>query len=110
VGRRDGRHAGANGTAALPRVVHVHHGLAARWPRTSGMYRDFLDQVSIDRMLDQAVMVLKDAGVDEAWRRVFPLAAPATRKLAIKVNLTTRSTGWMARGTTSTPFPSPASP
>ena len=81
---------GASGTdapAALPRVVHVHHGRAARWPRTTGLYRDYLDQASIDRMLDQAVMVLKDAGVDEAWRRVFPLAAPATRKLAIKVNL-----------------------
>ena len=79
--------AGADGTAALPRVVHVHHGRAARWPRTAGNYRDYLDQASIDRMLDQAVMALKDAGVDEAWRRVFPLAAPATRKLAIKVNL-----------------------
>ncbi len=79
--------AGADGTAALPRVVHVHHGHAARWPRTTGMYRDYLDQASIDRMLDQAVMVLKDAGVDEAWQRVFPRAAPETRKLAIKVNL-----------------------
>jgi hypothetical protein len=75
------------GPAALPRVVHVHHGRAARWPRTTGKYRDFLDQPSIDRMLDQAVMVLKDAGLDEAWRRVFPLGAPATRKLAIKINL-----------------------
>lgn len=73
--------------AAAPRVVHVHHGRAARWPRTTGMYRDFLDQQAIDRMLDEAVMVLKGAGVDEAWRRVFPLEAPETRTLAIKVNL-----------------------
>jgi len=75
------------GPAALPRVVHVHHGRAARWPLTTGMYRDFLDQAAIDRMLDEAVATLKGTGLDEAWRRVFPLEAPETRTLAIKVNL-----------------------
>jgi hypothetical protein len=37
-------------------------------------------------MLDEAVCRLEDAGADEAWRAVFPLEAPETRYLAIKIN------------------------
>jgi hypothetical protein len=69
-----------------PRVVHAHHGRAARWPRSSGLYRDHVDQEAVTRMLDTAVRELEGGGLDESWRAVFPLDAPESRYLAIKVN------------------------
>ncbi|MDQ7088903.1 MAG: DUF362 domain-containing protein [Acidobacteriota bacterium] len=71
---------------ALPRVVHVHNGMAARWPKTGGMYRDFVDQQTVFVMLDEAVRLLKGSGLTDAWQLVFPLADPATRHLMIKIN------------------------
>lgn len=76
-----------DGSAAAPgRVVHVHHGRAARWPRASGRYRDFVDLAAVRRMLDAAVAELKGTGADEAWSRVFAKPDPAARKLSIKIN------------------------
>ena len=69
-----------------PRVVHVHNGMAARWPKAGDMYRDHVDQETVFVMLDEAVRLLAGGSVDDAWRTVFPLSAPETRVLAIKVN------------------------
>ena len=71
---------------AKPKVIHVHHGRAATWNNTSGFYRDFVDQAKVRSMLDLAVQDLKGGTLDQAWKKVFPLASPATRKLAIKVS------------------------
>ena len=71
---------------ALPRVVQVHDGLAARWPKTTGYYRDFVDQQTLFVMLDEAVKALKGLSLEQAWQAVFPLSAPETRSLVIKVN------------------------
>ena len=71
---------------ALPRVVHVHNGMAARWPKTTGMYRDYVDQQTVFVMLDEAVRLLKGSSLDDAWKQVFPLADPETRHLMIKIN------------------------
>ncbi len=74
-------------TDAKPRVVHVHHAMAARCPSKAGnAYRDFVDQARVTQMLDQAVQTLKGGSLSEAWGRVFSLPAPETRRLAIKVN------------------------
>lgn len=70
-----------------PRVVHVHHGRAARWPRLTGMYRDYVDQAAVNRMLDDAVRLLKGPVPGGAWPAVFNLGANSTRRLAIKINL-----------------------
>lgn len=72
--------------ATRPRVVHVHDGMAARWPKAGDRYRDHVDQQAVFVMLDEAVRLLKGLPLDEAWRAVFPLEAPETRVLAIKVN------------------------
>lgn len=69
-----------------PRVVHAHHGRAVTWSRAKGFYRDAIDLDAVQRMLDLAVQQLKGGNVDDAWRRVFALPSPATRKLAIKVS------------------------
>lgn len=71
---------------ARPKVVHVHHGRAARWNRTTGMYRDFLDQAAVNQMLDQAVSELKGGGPDVAWGRVFALPGNENRRLSIKIS------------------------
>ena len=71
---------------ARPRVVHAHHGMAARWPKSSGMYRDYVDQDAVFGMLDEAVRLLRGTPLDQAWREVFALPAPETRTLMIKIN------------------------
>ncbi|MBP7148498.1 MAG: DUF362 domain-containing protein [Acidobacteria bacterium] len=76
----------ARGEFAFPKVAHVHHGRAAKWPRTTGLYRDHVDQSLVTRMLDEAVRALKGGTADQAWQRVFALGSNATRTLAIKVN------------------------
>ena len=97
----------ANPTA-VPRVVHVHHGRAARWPRTSGYYRDFVDQAAVSAALDQAVAQLKRTGIDQAWQQVFPLADPATRKLSIKISLNNSTDSVNGAGNDIDAIPEPA--
>lgn len=70
-----------------PRVVHVHHGRAAKWPLATGMYRDYVDQAVVNRMLDDAVRLLKGGSTTQAWQAVFNLPANETRLLGIKINL-----------------------
>jgi len=78
---------GPTGRDGLSRVVHVHHGRAATWSRAAGtLYRDFVDQETVNLMLDEAVRHLKGGSTESAWRAVFPLANPETRTLGIKVN------------------------
>ena len=72
--------------AATGRVVHVRHGRAATWSRSSGLYRDFVSQAAVNQMLDQAVQELKGGTLDVAWRRVFAQSANETKLLGIKIN------------------------
>ncbi len=68
------------------RVVHVRHGRAATWSRSTGLYRDFVSQAAVNLMLDEAVQALKGGTLAAAWGRVFSLAANETRLLGIKIN------------------------
>lgn len=68
------------------RVVHVHHGRSAIWPRVSGRYRDFVDQDAVDLMLDAAVRLLHGGTAEDAWHTVFSLPDNASRTLSIKIN------------------------
>lgn len=79
-------HLGGAAERDLPRVAHVHHGRAARWSMTGGMYRDAVDQDTVSLMLDEAVRQIKGGNPSTAWQAVFPLDAPETRTLAIKIN------------------------
>ncbi len=92
----------------MPRVVHVHHGRAARWPRVSGYYRDFVDQAAVSAALDQAVAQLKGTGIDQAWRQVFPLADASTRKLSIKISLNNSTDAVIGAGNDIDAVPEPA--
>jgi hypothetical protein len=73
--------------AAVPgRVVHVRHGRAATWPRSTGLYRDFVSRTAVNQMLDGAVQALKGGTLAVAWGRVFAQTANTTRRLGIKIN------------------------
>ena len=72
--------------SATGRVVHVRHGRAATWSRSSGLYRDFVSQAAVNQMLDEAVQALKGGTLAAAWGRVFSLTANETRLLGIKIN------------------------
>ncbi len=77
---------GAPEAGPLPRVVHVHHAMAARCPDPTGVgYRNHVDQDAVFVMLDEAVKTLK-GGAADAWSQVFALESPETRRLAIKIN------------------------
>lgn len=76
----------ASEETARPKVIHVHHGRAARWPRTAGFYRNYVDANVVRMMLDQAVQTLKSGSVEQAWKAVFALTSNATRVLGIKLN------------------------
>lgn len=71
---------------AKPKVIHIHHGRAVRWPGGSGVYRNYMDQVSIDRMVNRGIRMLKGGTLTQAWKGIFSLSNPTTRKLAIKIN------------------------
>ncbi|MBP7148878.1 MAG: DUF362 domain-containing protein [Acidobacteria bacterium] len=99
----------AGPAAGTGRVVHVHHGRAVRWNATSGMYRDFVDQTSVNVMLDEAVRALKGTvSFDAAWQAVFPMPAPETRTLAIKVNLNNSTDAQDGAGNDIDAIPEPA--
>ncbi len=83
---------GARAGGPRTRVIHVHHGLAARWSRDASYYRQHVDQGVVSEMLDAAVKSLKGLPTVAAWRAVFALSNNATRKLAIKVNLNNSKT------------------
>lgn len=73
---------------ALPKVVHVHHGRAATWPKSSGKYRDYVDATAVALMLDEAVIALTGTNsASAAWSQIFALPDNANRKLTIKCNL-----------------------
>lgn len=90
-----------------PKVVHVHHGRAARWSRSGGNYRDFIDQGAVTLMLDQAVLSLKGGTLNQAWGSVFSLAAAETRLLGIKVNCNNATAAADGAGTSIDAVPEP---
>lgn len=92
---------------AAPRVIHIHHGRAARWPGGSGVYRNYLDQASVDRMVNRAVRQLKGGTLDQAWKAVFSLSNPSSRTLAIKVNCNNSTDPTSGAGTVIDAVPEP---
>lgn len=77
----------ADGQPARPRVIHIQNGYAVSWPRDTSLYRSFVDQQRVDRMLDRAVVALTGLPVTPAWQSIFALGQNSSRTLAIKVNL-----------------------
>jgi hypothetical protein len=70
-----------------PRVVHVHALSATNWDFDSGYYGDYVDQGTVNEMVDRGVMELADTSlVGDAWRALIPDYSPG-KAIAIKVNL-----------------------
>jgi hypothetical protein len=73
--------------ASQPKVVHVHGNAATSWDYASGWFGDFVDQATVDQMVDRGLMALTGAATRvAAWRALLPAYVPGQR-IAMKVNL-----------------------
>ncbi len=73
-------------TPTVGRVVHVHSDEATFWDFGDDYYGDFVDQDTVDAMVDRGVMELTGASsLAQAWQTLVPDYAPG-KAIAIKVN------------------------
>jgi hypothetical protein len=80
-------------TPGTPRVVHAHAPSATRWDFSTGWYGDYVDQPTVDGMVNQGVMELTGTStVADAWRALVPNYQSGDG-VAIKVNFN-NSPGW----------------
>jgi len=71
---------------AGPKVVHVHSTQATFWDFGNNYYGDYVDQDTVNAMVDRGVMELTGApSLAQAWRILVPNYAPG-KAIAIKVN------------------------
>lgn len=68
------------------RVVHIHDPDATSWNFSTGWYGDYVDQPTVDNMVDRGIMELTGTStVAGAWQSLIPNYAPG-KAIAIKVN------------------------
>jgi len=71
---------------AGPKVVHVHSTQATFWDFGNNYYGDYVDQDTVNAMVNRGVMELTGApSLAHAWRILVPNYAPG-KAIAIKVN------------------------
>ena len=79
-----------------PRVVHVHSVNSTYWDFGDTYYGDYVDQDTVDAMVDRGVMELTVApSLAQAWQTLVPNYIPG-KAIAIKVNFNNGRT-WCSR-------------
>ena len=81
------------GSSGMPKVIHVHDPDATSWDFATGWYGHYVNQTTVNSMVDQGLMVLTgQSTVASAWQALLP-GYSSGKAIAIKVNFNNTDSG-----------------